>query len=128
MRKPLLLALASALALAAARALGARLARLASELQLSRAEGHEMDWGSRRLSAAQSALAGSDAAARLHPPLRGSASRWVAAQDRAVQTLLELGAAPQAQRRGLSLAYLQARADALDALAEYTRPRAQAAR
>jgi hypothetical protein len=93
-----------------------------------RDEGHKMDWGSRRLSAEQAALSGRDAAARLDPSQRDSASRWVAAQDLAVQALLKLGAAPQGGRRARSLAHLQSHADALDALAEYTRLRAQAAR
>jgi hypothetical protein len=92
-----------------------------------RDEGHKLDAGSARLSAQAAAGRARDAAQRLDPDLREAATRWVDAQDRSVQALMALQAAPQAQQPGLSLDYQAARAEALAALADLVRRRADRA-
>jgi hypothetical protein len=92
-----------------------------------RDEGHKLDAGSARLSAQTAAGRARDAAQRLDPELREAATRWVDAQDRSVQALMTLQGAPQAQQPRLSLDYQAARAEALAALAELARRRADRA-
>jgi hypothetical protein len=93
-----------------------------------RDEGHKMDTGGRRLAAETAVLRGRAAAGRLEEPLGAAARRWVEAADRSVRGVLDLSAAPEAERSRLAAAHLAARADALEALAEYTRLRAERGR
>jgi len=65
------------------------------------------------------------AAGALEEPLRGPALRWAGAQAQAVEALGALGATAEAGRGELALRYQQAKADALEALAEYERARAE---
>jgi hypothetical protein len=92
-----------------------------------RDEGHKLDAGSARMSARAAAARARDAAQRLDPDLREAATRWVDAEDRSVQALMALQAAPQAQQHELSLDYQAARADALAALADLARRQADKA-
>ncbi|HYQ80730.1 MAG TPA: hypothetical protein VEP68_04465 [Anaeromyxobacteraceae bacterium] len=66
---------------------------------------------------------GRAAAAVVAHDRRPAAQRWVEAQARALEALLELAAAPPDPRQRLarSLAYQDAKAEALEALAEYAR-------
>ncbi len=64
------------------------------------------------------------AAGALEEPLRGPALRWAAAEAQAVEALGALGATAEAGRGEIALRYQQAKADALEALAEYERVRA----
>jgi len=89
-----------------------------------RDEGRRLDATGARRSARASVARARDAAGRLPPHLQAPALRWVEAEGKAVEALLALGAAPEAGRRALSLGYLEAKADALDARAEYQRLRA----
>lgn len=92
-----------------------------------RDEGHRLDAGSARLGAQTAAVRARDAAARLDPALRLAAARWVDAQERSLQALTALGAAPAAEQPRLSLGYQAARAEALAALADYARLKADGA-
>ena len=65
------------------------------------------------------------AAGALQEPLRSPALRWAEAEAQAVEALGVLGATPEAGRSVLALRYQQAKADALEALAEYERARAE---
>ena len=65
------------------------------------------------------------AAGALQEPLRSPALRWAEAEAQAVEMLGVLGATPEAGRSALALRYQQAKADALEALAEYERARAE---
>src|SRR6266542_869262 len=88
-----------------------------------RDEGHQLDGTGARRSARASVARARDAAGRLPPHLQAPALRWVEAEGKAVEALLALRAAPEASRRALSLGYLEAKADALDASAECQRAR-----
>jgi hypothetical protein len=127
----------SQLPLVAAPEVGAAAAFTGARVQLERAEadaarrlpapprdeGHEPVAVSRRALQAAASRA-REAAAGLEPEPRAAALRWVDAQAEVVERLLALGAAPETSRRALSLGYLEAKADALDAMAEYQRIRA----
>lgn len=91
----------------------ARAALEAAEAKLG--EGHRVDaWEptAERARVAASALDGN---------ARAPALRWVQAESLAVQALLAMGSASEENRLALSLRYQEAKADALDALAEYRR-------
>jgi hypothetical protein len=86
-----------------------------------RDQGHELDPAGRRLSARGAAGRAREAAARLEPPLRDPALRWVEAEARALDALQSLPTAGADRRGALAREYQEAKADALDALAEYQR-------
>jgi len=91
-----------------------------------RDEGHKMEYTSVRLTTQAAAGRARDAAVRLDPAVRDTASRWVDAQERSVQALVALSSAAPAEQPQASLAYQAARAEALAALAEYARKKAEA--
>ena len=90
-----------------------------------RDKGHELDLTATRRSAHSAADHAREAAGRLGAELKGPALRWVKAESEAVQALIALPVAPAARRGTHSLHYQEAKADALDALAEYERIRAR---
>lgn len=90
-----------------------------------RDEGHKMEYTSIRLTTQAAAGRARDAAARLDPALRDAATRWVDAQERSVQALVALSSASPAEQPKASLAYQAARVEALAALAEYARRKAE---
>lgn len=89
-----------------------------------RDEGHKMEYTSIRLTSQAAAGRARDAAAKLDPALREPAARWVDAQERSVQALVDLSSASPAEQPRASLAYQAARAEALAALAEYAKQKA----
>lgn len=89
-----------------------------------RDEGHKMEYTSVRLTTQAAAGRARDAAARLDPALREAAARWVNAQERSVQALVDLSSASAAEQPRASLAYQAARAEALAALAAYAKQKA----
>ena len=117
----------SGYAMAAAPEGGATLAFAQARAALERAEaelGRSLPAAELVSSAPEAAARARRAAGALEEPLRGPASRWAGAQAQAVEALGALGTAPEAGRGEVALRYQQAKAEALEALAEYERTRA----
>lgn len=115
---PLAVGAAQELALARADLERAEMAAMEVSPAAPRDEGHRLEAGATRLGAQAAAGRAREAAGRLPPTERDAAARWVDAQERSLQALSALTAAPAAEQPRRSLAYQEARAEALAALAE----------
>jgi hypothetical protein len=84
-----------------------------------REEGHEFDPSTARMTGQMAARRAKEAAARLQPPLQEPAVRQAAAQERALEAMLALQTAPDAERPAIARRYHAAKAESLAALADY---------
>jgi hypothetical protein len=84
-----------------------------------REEGHEFDAAAARMTGQMAARRAKAAADQLAPELKAPAVRHAEAQERAVEAMISLRSAPEAERAALSRGYHAAKAEALGALADY---------
>ena len=84
-----------------------------------REEGHEPDAAAARMAGRMGVERAKAAAARLAPVLAPQAARYAAAQERVLEAVYAIQAAPEGERPGLARGYHAAKADALAALADY---------
>jgi hypothetical protein len=84
-----------------------------------REEGHEFDAAAARMTGQMAAQRAKAAAGQLAPALRDPAARHADAQERALEAVMALRDAPEAERPAVARRHHEAKAEALAALADY---------